>query len=81
MYFDPPIKYYSVKNSDWKRFINLLYTFGRTNPKAEAQQITDKREQRLWTAYYIAKERGRNENGLFSLPWGWREFILDEINK
>lgn len=81
MYFNAPEKYYSVKNEDWKKFINLLYTFGRKDPKAEAQEITNKYEQKCWTAYYIAKERGRNKYGLFELPWGWREFVLSEIEQ
>lgn len=73
-------KWYSISKKDWAKFIKLLYTFGRKNPKEEAQNITDKREQQLWTAYYMAKEHGRNEYGLFQLPWDWRKFVLDEIS-
>ena len=74
-------KWYSIKKSDWMKFIDLLYQFGRKDPKKEAQNITDKYEQDCWTAYYMAKERGKNQNGLFELPWDWRVFVLNEIKK
>ena len=72
-------RYYAIKRDDWMKFINRLYKFGRKNPLEEAWQITDKHEQDCWRAYYMAKNRGKNANGCFELPWEWRQFILEEI--
>ena len=74
-------KYYAIKRSDWMKFIERLYKFGRKDPIEEAHLIKDKHEITCWRAYYMAKNHGRNENGLFSLPWEWRQFVLEEIAK
>jgi hypothetical protein len=57
------VKYYAIKREVWRRFLDHLKTIQK--PVHELTQ----EERNLWDDYYLAKEYGRNEKGLFSLPW------------
>lgn len=56
-------KWYSFSREDWKKFIDLLYTIQKPQVEMTAEEVE------LWNCYYIAKDHGRNEKGLFELPY------------
>ncbi len=59
----PRTKWYAVKRETWLRFIEHLKTIQKP-----VEELTEE-ERNLWDCYYIAKEHGKNAQGLLELPW------------
>ena len=59
-------KWYSIKKEDWRKFVDdVLWNIPRYD---EYTKLNDE-QKALWEAYFICKEHGKNDKGLFQLPY------------
>jgi uncharacterized protein (UPF0335 family) len=56
-------KWYAISKENWKKLINYLHTLER-----DVARMTEE-EKDIWDCYYVAKGHGKNEKGLFELPY------------
>ena len=70
-------RYYSISRENWQAFLQVLRNIGHQDDPLALTAA----ERDLWDCYFIAKERGRNEKGLFSLPYKRWQRVMEVIGK
>ena len=68
-------KFYPISRENWRAFLQVLRGIGHHD---EPWELTAKQRE-LWDCYFLAKEHGRNEKGLFSLPWERWQRVMDAV--